>query len=247
MGELIPSIDLRSGRVVRLLKGDDGQRTFYDREPRQLLRDFAAAGVRLAHIVDLDAAFGEAPQRELLESLLDDAPLRVELGGGLRDEAAIAWALGAGCERVVLGSMVARDTDRFLALASKFPHQLVPAVEVHGGELKVAGWVESAPITLEALCGRLRGAPCPAVLVTDVSRDGTMEGPNVGLAESIADACAIPALVSGGVRSVDDLRGLAGRESIGGVIFGRAFYEGQFTLDEAMAAFAGAVAAEGGA
>ncbi|MEO1083178.1 MAG: 1-(5-phosphoribosyl)-5-[(5-phosphoribosylamino)methylideneamino] imidazole-4-carboxamide isomerase, partial [Acidobacteriota bacterium] len=237
--ELIPSIDLRSGRVVRLMKGDDGQRTFYEREPRQLLRDFADAGVRLAHLVDLDAAFGEAPQRGLIESLLADAPLRVELGGGLRDDASILWALGAGCERVVLGSMVARRTDEFLTLTEKFPDRLVPAVEVHRGELKVAGWVESAPITLEDLCRRLRGAACPAVLVTDVSRDGTMEGPNVELAEQIADACDLPALVSGGVRSTDDLRGLADRPRVGGVIFGRAFYEGQFTLDEAMTAFSG--------
>ncbi|MEM8994822.1 MAG: 1-(5-phosphoribosyl)-5-[(5-phosphoribosylamino)methylideneamino] imidazole-4-carboxamide isomerase [Acidobacteriota bacterium] len=237
MSELIPSIDLRSGRVVRLMKGDDGRRTFYDREPRQLLRDFADAGVRWAHIVDLDAAFGEAPQRALLETLFRDAPLRVELGGGLRDEASIRWALGAGCERVVLGSMVARRTDDFLALTETFPDRLVPAIEVHDGELKVAGWVESAPITLEALCGRLRGAACPAVLVTDVSRDGTMAGPNVELAERIGEACDLPALVSGGVRSTDDLRGLADRPRVGGVIFGRAFYEGQFTLAEAMAAF----------
>ena len=238
MSELIPSIDLRGGQVVRLLKGDDKQRTIYEREPRQLLEHFAAAGIRIVHIVDLDAAFGEAPQRQLITELVRDAPVALELGGGLRDRESISWALDAGCERVVLGSMVARQTDDFLALCDEFPDRLVPAVEVKDGALKVAGWVESAPIGLDELCGRLRGAPCPAVLVTDVSRDGTLQGPNVDLAEQVAEACDMGALVSGGVRSAADLQLTAGRERVAGVIFGRAFYEGKFTIDEAVAAFA---------
>ena len=238
MSELIPSIDLRGGQVVRLLKGDDKQRTVYEREPRQLLEHFAAAGIRIVHIVDLDAAFGEAPQRQLITELVRNAPVALELGGGLRDRESIAWALDAGCERVVLGSMVARQTDDFLALCDAFPDRLVPAVEVKDGALKVAGWVESAPIGLDELCGRLRGAPCPAVLVTDVSRDGTLQGPNVDLAEQVAEACQMGALVSGGVRSAADLQLAAGRERVAGVIFGRAFYEGKFTIDEAVAAFA---------
>lgn len=242
MSELIPSIDLRGGRVVRLLKGDDKKRTVYEREPRQLLEHFAAAGVRLVHLVDLDGAFGEAPQRSLIASLLRDAPVALELGGGLRDRESIAWALDAGCERVVLGSMVARRTDDFLALCDEFPDRLVPAVEVKDGALKVAGWVESAQIGLDDLCRRLRGAPCPAVLVTDVGRDGTLEGPNVELAERVAAACAMGALVSGGVRSAQDLELAAGRDSISGVIFGRAFYEGKFTIEEAVAAFAAGAA-----
>ena len=238
MSELIPSIDLRGGQVVRLLKGDDKQRTVYEREPRQLLEHFAAAGIRIVHIVDLDAAFGEAPQRQLISELVRNAPVALELGGGLRDRESIAWALDAGCERVVLGSMVARQTDDFLALCDAFPDRLVPAVEVKDGALKVAGWVESAPIGLDELCGRLRGAPCPAVLVTDVSRDGTLQGPSVDLAEQVAEACQMGALVSGGVRSAADLQLAAGRERVAGVIFGRAFYEGKFTIDEAVAAFA---------
>ncbi|MEM6796329.1 MAG: 1-(5-phosphoribosyl)-5-[(5-phosphoribosylamino)methylideneamino] imidazole-4-carboxamide isomerase, partial [Acidobacteriota bacterium] len=235
---LVPSIDVRHGKVVRLQQGDDARRTVYDRDPADLLREFAAAGVALVHLVDLDAAFGERPQRPIFERLAASSPVSLEMGGGLRDEESVAWALSAGIERVVLGSMVARETDRFLALAAEYPGRLVPAIEASGGLLKVAGWVESASVTLDELCARLRGAPCPAALVTDVGRDGTMDGPNIDLALEVHRKSGIPAMVSGGVRSLGDLE-RARQPGVEGVIVGRAFYEGRFTLQDAVAVFEG--------
>ncbi len=247
--DLLPAIDLRHGRVVRLRQGDAARSTTYAADPLATAAGFAAAGARRIHVVDLDAALGEAPQRALLERLLAALDVSgtgrrgrvsVQLGGGLRDHAAVEWALGAGCERVVLGSLPARDPAAFAALARTFPGRLVPAVEVAADAARVAGWTLAAVTPLEDLCAGLRGLPCAAVLVTDVERDGMLSGPNLDLACRIAAATGLPALLSGGVRSLADLRLAAARREIAGAILGRALYEGGIDLGEALAALASA-------
>ncbi len=232
---LIPAIDLRHGQVVRLVQGDDDRRTTYAEDPREALRSYAAAGCDLVHVVDLDAAFGEAPQRALVAELAS-GPAKIELGGGLHDADAVAWALDAGCERVVMGSIVVRDFETFARTVGAFPNRVVPALEVAAGKLRIAGWTEEAQATLDDVAPRLRGLACPAVLVTDVERDGTLAGPNVELARRVAELTGIPALVSGGVRSLDDLRAAAKVPDVGGVIVGKALYAGTFTIEEAVAA-----------
>lgn len=236
---LIPAIDLRHGGVVRLVQGDDERRTGYDVDPRVMLRRFADAGVELVHVVDLDAAFGEEPQRELVAELAARGPA-IELGGGLRRAADVRWAIDAGCERVVIGSLVVRDFDVFRGIVEAFPGRVVPAVEAAGGELRIAGWREAAPLTLDELCGKLRGLHCPAVLTTDVERDGTLEGPNFELAVSVSEASGLPALLSGGVRALSDLEAASRRPAISGTIVGKALYEGLFTIEEALEACRGA-------
>jgi phosphoribosylformimino-5-aminoimidazole carboxamide ribotide isomerase len=235
--ELIPAIDLRHGRAVRLRQGDDARATVYGDDPVAVLAAYARAGVPCVHVVDLDAALGEPPQRELVVKMAA-LEIKIQLGGGLRDGEAIDWALAAGCERVVIGSLVARDTEAFRALALERPGRLVPALDVERGEVRVAGWKEGAPHTLGEICGRLMGAPCPAVLVTDVERDGMMSGPNLDLARRVGRATGIPALVSGGVHSLADLEAARTLPEVGGIIVGRALYEGAFTVEEALAACA---------
>ncbi len=237
---LFPAIDLRHGKVVRLTQGDDGRRTSYGVDPSGALREYAAAGISLVHVVDLDAALGEAPQRELITALVESGQddCGIELGGGLGDAGAVSWALGAGCERVVLGSIVARDTGAFAKIARAFPGRVVPAIEVAAGKLRVAGWKEEADVTVSEVCRRLRGLPCPAVLVTDVERDGTLAGPNLDLARRVATGSGIPALLSGGVRSLEDLRAAARTPEIAAAIVGKALYEGLFTVAEALEACA---------
>jgi phosphoribosylformimino-5-aminoimidazole carboxamide ribotide isomerase len=232
--ELIPAIDLRHGRAVRLRQGDDAQATVYGDDPVAVLESYARAGVARVHVVDLDAALGEAPQRELIERMLA-VGAKVQLGGGLRDREAIDWALGAGCDRVVIGSMVARDVDGFRALAEERPGGLVPALDVAHGEVRIAGWTEGASRGLGDLCGHLMGVPCPAILVTDVERDGMMTGPNLGLALRVARTSGLPALLSGWVQALCDLEAARRVPEIAGAIVGRALYEGAFTLEEALA------------
>ncbi len=254
--QLIPAIDLRHGKVVRLTQGDDGRRKSYDLDPSGVLCEYAEAGVSLVHVVDLDAALGEAPQRQLIRGLVESGQsgcgkpgsgiagyghpgTGIELGGGLGDPDAVAWALDAGCQRAVLGSIVARDFDAFARIARDFPGRVVPAIEVAAGKLRIAGWREEAAASAAEVCRRLRGLPCPAVLVTDVERDGTLAGPNLELARRVAADSGIPALLSGGVRSLDDLRAAARVEEIAGAIVGKALYEGLLTVAEALAACEG--------
>jgi phosphoribosylformimino-5-aminoimidazole carboxamide ribotide isomerase len=292
--DLLPALDLRHGRTVRLRQGDAGQATIYDQAPESRLAAFAAAGVRWVHVVDLDAALGEPPQRELLARLealaaaasgsavpagSDAAPSRedpppaaaaaswaaasspggnpptaaaaapprfglaLQLGGGMRDQEAIEWALAAGFERVVVGSLLARDAAAFRRLAVEHPGRLVPALDLAAGQVRVAGWREAAKRSPEELCAELAGLPCPAVLVTDVARDGMLAGPNLELALRMARAAALPALLSGGVRSLSDLEAARQAPEIAGVIVGRALYEGAFSLAAALAAAAGEGAA----
>ncbi len=248
--KLIPAIDLRQGKVIRLSQGDDGRRTEYPHDPADLIRTFADAGVSRVHMVDLDGAFGESPQRPLIESLVKLAsalstPMLVELGGGLRDEDSVAWAAEAGCDRLVLGSMVVKDFDRFHRLVQRFPGRLVPAVETAGGKVRISGWTESARVGMSELCEKLRDLPCPAALVTDVDRDGTLVGPNLELAQQVSRLSGLPTILSGGVTRLNDLREAAKAPELDGVIVGKAFYEGRFTLAEALEILEGK-APEGG-
>lgn len=233
--ELLPAIDLRHGRAVRLRQGDDARATVYGDDPVAVLEGYARAGVARVHVVDLDAALGEPPQRDLIGRMAALGSVRIQLGGGLRDRSAIDWALGAGCDRVVIGSFVARHTEAFRAVALDLPGRLVPALDVAHGEVRISGWKEEAPVKLGELCSRLMGLPCPAVLVTDVERDGMMTGPNLDLALRVARATGIPALLSGGVRTLADLEEASRVPEIAGAIVGRALYEGAFSIEEALA------------
>ncbi len=233
--ELIPAIDLRHGRTVRLRQGDDKRATVYGDDPVALLESYARAGVERVHVVDLDAALGEAPQRELIGRMAA-VGTKVQLGGGLRDREAMDWALAAGCERVVIGSLVARDVEAFRALAMERPGRLVPALDVDNDEIRISGWKESASRSLGELCARLMGLPCPAVLVTDVERDGMMTGPNLELALRVSHTSGLPALLSGGIHALSDLEAARRVPEIAGAIVGRALLEGVFTVEEALAA-----------
>lgn len=233
--EFLPAIDLRHGRAVRLRQGDDARATVYGDDPLVVLDRYVRAGVQRVHVVDLDATFGEAPQRGLIGRIAGRHDISVQLGGGLRDPEAIRWALDAGCDRVVVGSMVARDVEGFRALTLRHPGRIVPALDVERGEVRIAGWTEGASWSLPELCVRLRGLPCPAVLVTDVERDGMLSGPNFELARRVATASGIPALLSGGVRSLRDLEEARDIPEIAGAIVGRALYEGVFTVEEGLA------------
>ena len=235
--QLLPAIDLRSGQVVRLERGDDERRTVYDADPGNVLRRYREAGVARIHVVDLDAAFGGPPQRGVVWELARRAVRGgIQLGGGLRDREAVEWAFAAGCERAVVTSLIERDFDVFADLCREHPRRMVAALDIDGGEVRLAGWTESADRSPAALCAELADLPVAAVLVTDISRDGMMQGPNIDLACRIGDLAGAPAILSGGVRSAADLEAAARRSEIEAAIVGRALYDGSLSLDEAIAA-----------
>jgi phosphoribosylformimino-5-aminoimidazole carboxamide ribotide isomerase len=231
--ELLPAIDLRQGGVVRLRQGRDDERTEYEVEPAEALRRWAELGVERVHVVDLDAAFGEEPQRGLIEALVREGVARLQLGGGLRDREAVEWALDLGCDRVVLTSLLARDFDLFAELCDRFPGRLVPALDVQGDRVRTHGWRGEAEGTVDELAARLRGLPIGPVLVTDIERDGTLEGPNVELTRRVARSAGVGGLVSGGVSRLEDLEQARRFEEIEGVIVGRAFYDGRIDAEAA--------------
>lgn len=240
--QLLPAIDLRGGQVVRLERGDDGRRTVYDADPSAALRRYCEAGVSCIHVVDLDAAFGDSPQRGVVRELARHAAepaggrARIQLGGGLRDREAVEWAFGAGCERAVVTSLIVRDFDVFAGLCRDYPGRMVAALDMDGGEVRLAGWTESADRSPAALCAQLADLPIAAVLVTDISRDGMMKGPNIDLACRIGNMAGASAILSGGVRSAADLEAASLRPEIEAAIVGRALYDGSLGLDEAIAA-----------
>ncbi len=235
--ELIPSIDLRQGLVVRLRRGDDGQRTTYDVDPRDVVAAYAEAGATRVHVVDLDAAFGEPPQRELVAQLaaVENTP-PLQLGGGLRDREAIEWAFSVGIDRAVVTSLMVRDFSLFSELVGAYTGRIVAALDIDRDALKLSGWTEESPKPWRQFAAQLRSLPLAAVLVTDIQRDGTMQGPNAALACEVARACAADGLLSGGVQELADLERARSYPEIRGAIVGRALYDGAFSIYEALRA-----------
>ena len=233
--DLYPAIDLRGGEVVRLTKGDYDAETVYGHDPVAIAQSFAAAGAPWVHVVDLDAArSGDPVNRELVariaEAIRGEASL--QNGGGVRtldDARALA---DAGVSRVVMGSAAVRDPD-LVARAS----EIVPVavgLDHRDGELAVHGWTEASGVRLDEALGRFPTAS--AFVITDISRDGMLIGPDVdGLAAAVA-ATGVPVIASGGVSSIDDLVALARIPGLGGIITGKAVYEGRFTVADAIAA-----------
>ena len=238
--DLIPAIDLRHGEVVRLKQGEDARRTVYETDPTVVVERYASAGIRHLHLVDLDAAFGEPAQRDVLERIAQvaDGRCRLQLGGGLRDRAAFDWAAASGFSRFVVTSLLVKDFDLCASVATAHPGSLVPALDLRAGELKMSGWTESAGVDLDSLCKKLSALPLGAVLVTDIERDGMLDGPNVDLAARIGAACGAPGLLSGGVRTLDHLKAALAAPGVGGAIVGRALLDGALDLEDALRAVA---------
>lgn len=239
---LYPAIDLRGGRVVRLTEGRFDQEKSYGDDPLAVARGFAAAGATWLHLVDLDGAKDPAKrQAPLVERLARECGLRVQTGGGIRDEAQVEALLAAGVQRVVVGSLAARDPARIRGWLAHFgPERIVLAPDVRLDEAGVprvaaSGWQESTGLGLDELLAGFLTAGLVHVLCTDISRDGKLSGPNAALyATLVRRFPALQVQASGGVASLDDLRTLT-TTGVAGAIVGRALYENKFTLKDALA------------
>jgi len=237
---VIPAIDLRAGRVVRLKQGDYAQQTTYDFDPRSLARDYADAGAQWLHLVDLDGARGGSLENlAVIEAIARDG-MRIQAGGGVRSEADVQRLLGAGVSRVVLGSLAIREPETvegWLALrgAERFTLALDTLQRDGAWTLPSAGWTETESRTLDDLAPWYAARGATHLLCTDIDRDGMLAGFNLDLYRYLASA--VPTLAvqaSGGVRSLDDIR--AARDAgARAVILGRALLEGRFSLKEALA------------
>lgn len=233
--EIIPAIDVLGGRAVRLAAGQRDAVTLEGGDPVELARRFASEGASRLHLVDLDGAFSGVPSFALVERVSRAGGLPLQVGGGYRTLEAVATALDAGAERVMVGT--AALTPGFLEQAvERFGDSLVVAVDVRDGRVVGEGWTEASELTPGALAQRCAALGVARLLVTSAARDGSLAGPDLALVEDIAPA-GIPVLAAGGIASLDDLRALEQRGCEGAVV-GSALLAGRFTLAEALAATA---------
>lgn len=235
---VIPAIDLKDGRCVRLRQGRMEDETVYSQEPAEVARRWASEGAQVLHVVDLNGAIEGSPRnRAAIAAILQAVTIPVQVGGGIRTLETIEAYLSSGVERVVLGTAVVRDRALLQETCNRFPGRVIVGVDARGGKVAVQGWTDVADLDAADLVGRLAGLPVYAVIYTDIARDGMLEGPNLEGLRCMADACPVPLIASGGITRAEDLRQL---RSLGpkviGAILGKALYEGLLDLRSAMAA-----------
>jgi len=237
--KILPSIDLRSSKVVRLKQGDYSQQINYSVDPLDTCRSFREAGAEWTHIVDLDGAKeGRPMQTELIARMIDASGLKVEVGGGIRTAQDIEALLEAGAERVVLGTKAFEDWNWFEAQAARFPGRLVLAVDAKDGVIAVKGWQESSGRLASDVAKEVADWPLAAILYTDVAKDGMMTGPNYEATRNLVKAGPIPVIASGGVGSIEHIAQVK-PTNCWGCIVGRSLYEGTVDLKEAIRVGAG--------
>jgi phosphoribosylformimino-5-aminoimidazole carboxamide ribotide isomerase len=235
---VIPAVDLREGRCVRLREGRADAETVFSEDPVAMATQWKTLGAERLHVVDLDGAFAGAPRQTALVAKIVAAvaPVAVEVGGGLREVSAIDAVLEAGARWAVVGTRAALDRAFLREVCRAFPDRIIVAVDARGANVAVKGWTEIIDDTVTDVGRRAHEAGAAALLYTDVSRDGLEQGPNVDDTAALARAVSLPILASGGVANVADISRLAAVPGVAGVVVGRALYSGAVTLPAAMAA-----------
>ena len=235
---VIPAVDGRGGRCVRLREGRADAETVFSDDPVAMALHWASQGGERLHVVDLDGAFAGAPTQTTLvaKMIAAVAPMPVEVGGGLRDMAAVDAVIDAGARWAVVGTRAALDPAFLRDVCRAHPGKIIVAVDAKGDRVAVKGWTEVVDETVAQLGARARDAGAASLLYTDVSRDGMEQGPNVENTAELARVVGMPVLASGGVSSVDDLVRLAGFPGVEGAVVGRAIYTGAVDLRAAVAA-----------
>lgn len=235
--ELYPSIDLRQGRVVRLMEGDFDQETQYPGEPVALAKHFASQGAPWIHVVDLDAAKGDGPlNAPMIKQIAAAVDVPVQAGGGQTDDT----ALKAGVHRIVLGSLAISDPDAAKALVRAYPGRVAIGLDHRDGHVAVRGWLEQSDQTVDDVIATYADVDVAAFVVTNIATDGKLTGPDLAGLERVLMVTHVPVIASGGVSSLEDLRALrqldVNGRGIAGVITGRAIYENKFTVAQAVGA-----------
>jgi phosphoribosylformimino-5-aminoimidazole carboxamide ribotide isomerase len=237
--QVIPAIDIRAGKCVRLLQGQADQQTVYGDDPVAMARRWAEAGAPRLHIVDLDGAFaGQMHNFEIIQAMLQAISIPVQLGGGLRDLDAISRALEAGVQRVVLGTSALEQWDTLVAATQRFPGQVCVSIDSRNGQVATRGWQSVSQIETITFAQRVATTGVAAIIYTDITRDGMLQGPNISNITTLAQQVQVPVIASGGIAQLADLRQLAALEPFGvcGVVVGKALYEGRFAYQQACAA-----------
>jgi len=235
---ILPAIDIRGGRCVRLRQGRFDEETVFDEDPAAVARRFEAAGAEWLHVVDLDGAReGEPRNLDRVRAIREAVGLKMEVGGGIRSTEAVEEVLEAGADRIVVGTRAVREPEWLREVAGRFPRRVAWGLDTQNARVAVAGWSEATDKTVVEMVGQAAKLPLAAIVYTDIERDGMMSGPNVAATEALVKASPWPVIASGGVTTVEDIRALK-KAGASGAIVGRALYEGKLTLEAALAAAA---------
>ncbi len=234
---IIPAIDLRRGRCVRLEQGDYNRETVYDPDPPAVARRFVAAGAKRLHLVDLDGAKAGAPvQKELIVKVARSIPVPVEAGGGIRDQETIQYYLENGVQWVILGSAAVHNPGLLLWACRRYPGRIILGLDARDGLVAVEGWLKTTDLEAVELAQKIAGYGVTEVIYTDISRDGTLQGPNLKALQNMVEKSGLSVIASGGIASLADLYELKKLEPLGlsGAIVGKALYNGNIDLAEAI-------------
>ena len=237
---VIPAIDLKDGRCVRLRQGDISQETVYSEDPAATASRWEGLGARLLHVVDLNGAIEGQPRNlPQIEAIVKAVSIPIQVGGGIRTLETVRMYVSRGVKRVVMGTAVLEDRVTLEQACKEFPGRILVGIDAKNGLVAVKGWKSISNTTVRELVGTLQGLPLAAVIYTDIARDGMLEGPNLSSLKVIVDASPLPVIASGGVTRIEDIRAikaLGGR--IEGAIVGKALYDGKLDLKAALAAAA---------
>jgi 1-(5-phosphoribosyl)-5-[(5-phosphoribosylamino)methylideneamino] imidazole-4-carboxamide isomerase/N-(5'phosphoribosyl)anthranilate isomerase len=228
--ELLPAVDVKDGRAVRLVQGELSAETAYG-NPLEVALEFQAAGAEWLHLVDLDAAFGRGENSALLAEVVGKLDIKVELSGGIRDDESLRRALATGCTRINLGTAALENPEWTAKVISEFGERIAVGLDVRGHMLAARGWTKEGGDLFETI-ERLERDGCARYVVTDVTKDGTLQGPNVQLLQEVCSVTKKPVVASGGISSLADIESLMALNAMGveGAIVGKALYAGAFTL-----------------
>ena len=233
--ELLPAVDVKDGRAVRLVQGELARESVYG-QPLEVALEFQAAGAEWLHLVDLDAAFGRGDNSAILAEVVGRLDIKVELSGGIRDDESLKRALATGCRRINLGTAALENPEWTARIIAEHGDRIAVGLDVRGHVLAARGWTKEGGDLFETLA-RLESDGCARYVVTDVTKDGTLQGPNLELLREVCSVTKKPVVASGGISSLADISALSALNEIGveGAIVGKALYAGAFTLQEALA------------
>ncbi|MFC1807746.1 1-(5-phosphoribosyl)-5-[(5-phosphoribosylamino)methylideneamino]imidazole-4-carboxamide isomerase [Candidatus Omnitrophota bacterium] len=234
---ILPAIDLRQGRVVRLTQGDFAREKFYSGSPGEVAKLWESQGAKWLHVVDLDGALAGEPQNaDALEQILTNVSIPVQLGGGLRTFDSISKVLDMGVSRVIIGTRAYDDEEFIKKLVGKYEDKIAVGIDAAGKDVVVAGWTSKTHMTSDQLAKRMESIGVETIIYTNVLKDGTLEGPEEDLAIDMLDAVKANVIISGGISSIDDIAKLKAlsRRNLYGVITGKALYEGKLDLAQAI-------------
>ena len=233
--DILPAIDVKEGSAIRLVQGELNKQSKYG-DPLEIAAEFVAAGASWIHLVDLDAAFGLGNNFEVLASVIKSVDIKIELSGGIRDDESLERALSTGCTRINLGTAALEQEEWTESVIKKHGDKIAVGLDVRGRQLSARGWTKSGGDLFEAIT-RLDNAGCARYVLTDITRDGTLTGPNLKLLKEVISFTKTPIVASGGISSLTDVKALTQltNQGVEGVIIGKALYAGAFTLAQVLA------------